>query len=56
MPLAGRNVVIPNLDKFVFCRGEVEFCGFRVKNDGIILSEATIKSVKEFPRPLASQI
>ena len=51
LTLAGMNGVIQNPEKFVFCKREVEFCGFRVTNDGIIPSEATIKSVKDFPRP-----
>ena len=51
LTITARNGIIQNPAKFVFCRREVEFCGFRIRNDGVMPSEHTIEAIKNFPRP-----
>ena len=45
------NGVIFNLDKFVFCRREVEFAGFVIAEDSIKPSPRIIDAISKFPAP-----
>ena len=51
LTLTGNHGIIQNPDKFVFCKREVEFCGYCITDNGVLPSENTIAAIKHFPRP-----
>ncbi len=49
--LCAMNGVTLNPKKFVFCRRELDFCGFHLLWDGYRPSDDTISAIREFPMP-----
>ena len=49
--LCAENGVTLNPKKFVFCRKELDFCGFHLLFDGYRPSDDTISSIRDFPMP-----
>ena len=50
--LCSNNGIVFNVDKFQFCKREVEFLGYTLTEYGMKLTQNMLSSILEFPRPV----
>lgn len=49
--LCSQNGIVFNLEKFQFCKCEVEFIGYWLTEEGMQLTKKMLDSILNFPRP-----
>ena len=51
LDVCARNGIVLNIEKFVYCKEEVEFAGLKLTKDGIASSDLILSAIRDFPVP-----
>ena len=51
LTLCSKNGIVFNLEKFQFCKRQVEFVGYNLTEEGMEPTRDMLNSIRDFPRP-----